>query len=72
MSGTIRVEHIRDGSSRSEHTEMRGVIRLEQSAVKASGEKRGRLERSENILERENSCAKRENKSIVRRSYTTK
>ena len=33
------VEHIRDGASRSVQTEMRGMIRLEQSRVKASGEK---------------------------------
>ena len=43
-----------------EQTELRGMIRLEQSGVKESGEKRGRLERSENITEREKSCAKRE------------
>ena len=64
MSGAIIVEHIRDRASRSEQTELRGVIRLEQtdlrgmvifeqSGVKASGEKRGRSERSENITERE-------------------
>ena len=29
------------------------MIRLEQSGVKASGEKRGRSERNENITERE-------------------
>ena len=42
------------------------MIILEQSGVKASGEKRGRSEQSENITEREKSRAKRENKSVVR------
>ena len=37
MSGAIIVEHIRDGKSRYEQTELRGMIRLEQSRVKASG-----------------------------------
>ena len=49
MSGAIRVEHIRDGKSRSEQTELMGIIRLEQSGVKASGEKSGRSERSKKI-----------------------
>ena len=44
------------------------MIRLEQSGVKASGEKRGRLEKSKNITEREKIHAKREKKSLVRRS----
>ena len=52
-------EHIRDGASRSEHIDLKGMIRLEQSGVKASGEKRGRLERIENITEREKRRAKR-------------
>ena len=39
-----------------------------QSGVKASGEKRGRSERSKNIRERDNIRAKTEKKSIVRRS----
>ena len=30
-SGAIRVEHIRYGARRSDHIEMRGIIRLEQS-----------------------------------------
>ena len=68
MIGSIRVEHIRDGESRSEQIDLRIMIRLEQSGVKASGEKRGRSEQSENILEREKSCDKREKKSVVRRS----
>ena len=34
--------------------------------MKASGEKRGRSEQSENITEREKRRAKRENKSLVR------
>ena len=37
MSGTIRFEQIRDGESRPEKTDIRGMIRLEQSGVKASG-----------------------------------
>ena len=59
MSGAIRVEHTRDVEIILEQTELRGMIRLEQNGVKASGEKRGRLEQSENIVERENSRAKR-------------
>ena len=39
MSGEIRVEHIRDGEIISDKTDMRGMIRLEQSGVKTSGEK---------------------------------
>ena len=38
MIRAIRVEHIRDGASRSEQTELRGMIRLDQSGVKARGE----------------------------------
>ena len=37
MRVAIIVEHIRYGSSISEQTELRGMIRLEQSGVKASG-----------------------------------
>ena len=36
MSGAFLVEQRRDGASRSEQTELRGIIRLEQSRVKAS------------------------------------
>ena len=68
MIGAIRFEQIRDGASRSEHTELRGMIRLEESEEKESGEKRGRSERSKNITEREKSRAKREDKIVVRRS----
>ena len=66
MSGEIRVENIIDGESRSEQTELRVMIILDQSVVKASGEKRGRLEQSKKITEREKSRAKRENKIVVR------
>ena len=59
MSGEIRVEQIRYGEIRSEQTELRGMIRLEQNGVKASGEKRGRSEQRKNIIEREKSRAKR-------------
>ena len=41
---------------------------MDQSGVRASGEKRGRLERNKNITEREKSRTKRENKNVVRRS----
>ena len=44
------------------------MIILKQSGVKAIVEKRGRSERSENIIEREKSHAKIENKSVVGRS----
>ena len=40
---------------------------MEQSGVKASGEKRGRSEQSEKITKREKIRAKREKKSVVRR-----
>ena len=59
MSGAIRVEKIRYVEIRSEHTEMRGMIKLDQIGVKASGEKRGRSEQSKNITEREKSRAKK-------------
>ena len=39
MSRAIRVEHIRDGASISQQTELSEMFRLEQSGVKASGEK---------------------------------
>ena len=41
---------------------------MEKSGVKTSDKKRGRSEQSDNITEREKSCSKRENKSVVRRS----
>ena len=66
MRGAIIVDHIRYGASRLEHTKLRRMIRLEKSRVKASGEKRDILERSENITQRENSRSKREKKSVVR------
>ena len=50
-----------------EQTELRGMIKLEQSGVKASREKRGRLELSKNITEREKSRTTREKISVVRR-----
>ena len=52
MSGAIRDENIRYRASRLDQTELRGMIRLEQVRVKASGEKRGRSEWSENITQR--------------------
>ena len=68
MIGEIIVDHIRDRASRSEQTELKVMIRLEQSGVKTRGEKRGRSDQSENITEREKSRSKREKKSVVRRS----
>ena len=62
-NGEIRVEKIRDGESRTEQTYLRGMIRLEQSGVKASGETRGRSERSKNITEREEPFQKRKENS---------
>ena len=44
------------------------MIRLDQSGVKASGEKSGIPEQSENITEREKSCGRSEKKSVARRS----
>ena len=66
MSGAIIVQQIIDREIRLEQTDLRGMIRLEHRGVKESGEKRGRLERSENIMEREKIHAKRKNKSVVR------
>ena len=66
MIEVIRVEQIRDEESRSEQTDMRGMIRLEQIQVKASGEKRVRSEQSKNITDRVRSHAKREKNSVVR------
>ena len=68
MIGEIRVENIIDGESRSEHTKLRRITILDQSRVKASGEKRGRLEQSKNITEREKIRSKIEKKSLVKRS----
>ena len=45
---------------------MKGMIILEQSGVKESGEKRGRSEQSEKITETEKSRTKRENISVAR------
>ena len=68
MSGEVIVENIRDGENRLEKTDLRVMIRLEQSGVKVSGGKCSRLERSENITEIEKRLVKREKKSEVRRS----
>ena len=67
MSGEIIFEKIRDGEIISEQTDLRGMIRLEQSGLKASGEKRDRLEQSYNITDREKRRDKIKNKIIVRR-----
>ena len=39
MNGAIRVENIRDGAIRSDQKELREMIILDQSGVKASGGK---------------------------------
>ena len=62
MIRAIRVEQIRVGANKLEQTELRGIIRLEQSRGKESREKCGRSEQSEKIPEREKSRAKIENK----------
>ena len=70
MSGAIRV-----GSNRSDQTDLRGMIRLEHSVMKTSGERRGRSERSKNITEREREepCQKRrENRSEKIRAESEK
>ena len=68
MSKSIIVEHIRDEAIRSDHTDLRGIIISEQSGLKASGEKCGISEQSDNITEIEKSRAKREKISLLRRS----
>ena len=66
MSGKIRVEHIRDGEIRSEQMELRGMIRLEQGGVKASGEKNWHIgAEQEHHGEREEPCQKRKNKAFT-------
>ena len=67
MSGAILVHQIRYGSSRSDKTELSGMLRLEQSGMKTSREKRGISERSEKITQREKSLDKKK-KISVRRS----
>ena len=62
MSGEIIVDNIRDGESRSEKTDLSGMIILEQSGVKTSVEKRGISDQIKNITEREKSHSKREKK----------
>ena len=64
MIGSIIVEHIRYGTGRLDQTELRGIIRLEQSGVKESGEKRGRSERSKNITERERRAVPKEKMKV--------
>ena len=39
MSGAIIFDQIRDGASITDQTELKEMIRLEQSGVKSSGEK---------------------------------
>ena len=46
IRGAIRVEHIRDGSSILDQKYLRRMVTLEHIGGMASGEKRGRSERS--------------------------
>ena len=63
MSGAIRVDNIRDGSSRSEQIELRVMIRLEQIRVKTSGGKTRQIgAEREHHGERENPCQMRKEK----------
>ena len=63
MSKAIRVEHIRYLASRLEQIELRGVIRLEKSRVKASGEKKCQIgAEQEHHGDREEPCKKRREK----------
>ena len=63
MIREIRVEHIRYGSNRLYQTELRGMIRLEQSRVKASGENTRQIgAEQENHREREEPFQNRKEK----------
>ena len=63
MSGVIRVENIIDGANRSEQIDLREITRLEQSGVKASGEKTRQIgAEQEHHGEREEPCQKKERK----------
>ena len=63
-SGSIRVEHIRDGARRSDQKELRERIRFDLSGVKANGGKTRQIgAEREHHGEREKSCSKRENKA---------
>ena len=63
MSREIIVEQIRDGASRSDQTDLRIMLRLEQSGVKASGEKTRQIgAEREHHGEREEPCQKRKEK----------
>ena len=60
MRVAIIVEQIIDGESIWEHTELRGMIRLEQSGVNASGEKKWQIRAErEHHGDREEPCQKR-------------
>ena len=63
MSGEIRVEQIRYGASISEQSELRVMIRLDQSGVKASGGKTRQIgAEREHCGEREYPCQNRKEK----------
>ena len=67
MRGAIIVENIRDEASRSEQTDPRRVIRLEQNAVKATGlktrqireERKHQREREELWQKRKDQCSEK-------------
>ena len=63
MSRAIRVENIRYVATRSDQTDMRGIIRLDQSRVKASEEKTRQIRvEQEHHGERGDPCQKRKEK----------
>ena len=63
MSGSIRAEKIRDRASISDQKYLRGMIRLEKSGVKASGEKMRQIGADrEYHRKREEPCQKRKEK----------
>ena len=67
MSRAIRVEQIRDGERRSDQTELRGMIILKQSGVKASDKKTWQIgaecehhgEREEPFQKRKEKCSEK-------------
>ena len=70
MSGAIRVENIRDGASRSDQTELRGMIRLEQSGVTVSGEKTRQIgAEREHHTEREELCQNIKESVVIRSEW---
>ena len=63
MNGAILIEHIRDGESRLDQTDLREMIRLEKSGEKASGKKTWHIgSEQEHHREIEYPCQKRKEK----------